>query len=41
MNKSTNNQLIGQSVIKHVQSREWVGMTKICIKGTIVSLGTC
>ena len=25
MNKSSNNQLIGQSVMWYVQSREWVG----------------
>ena len=41
MNKSTNNQLNGQRLLKHVQTREWVGITKICIKGTIVSLGLC
>ena len=41
MNKSTNNQLNGQRLLKHVQTREWVRITKICMKGTIVSLGTC
>ena len=39
MNKSTNNQLNGQRLLKQVQTQEWVAITKICIKGTNRFLG--